>query len=164
MSFELSLFITKSENSIHETIIDPNFIQFIESKRVPIHPDLDQLVLTTFDRLEALTSTLISHIDDTYLQKLVELASLIAAASELSEESSNTVNTPSFTTTSPIISTTLHSPKPLIPQLPLQLNTSSSSSSSTPISSPSSSTTTFPHSQSKISAMADKYAPLVLPA
>jgi len=36
---------------------------------VPIHPDLDQLVLDTFDKLEALTSTLINHIGDAYLQK-----------------------------------------------------------------------------------------------
>ena len=121
------MFRTKSENSIHETVIDPNFIQFIESKKVPIHPDLDKLVLDTFEKLEAFTSTLISHIDNAYLQQLVELAALTAAASELFAESSNTVNTPSFTTTSTIIATTVHSPKPLIPQLPLQSSISSSS-------------------------------------
>jgi hypothetical protein len=111
LSFDLSLFRTKSENAIHETVLDPNFIQLIESKRVPIHPDLDKFVLDTFDKLEALTSTLISHIDDAYLQQSVELAALTAAASEISAQSSLTVNTPSFTTTSPIVSTTIHSPK-----------------------------------------------------
>ena len=114
-------------------MLDPNLIQFIESKKVPIHSGLDKFVLDTFDKLEALTSTLISHINDAYLQKLVQLASLIVTASEIFAQSSNTVNTPSFTTTSPIISTTVHSIKPFIPQLPLQPNISSSSSSTTPI-------------------------------
>ena len=95
-------------------MLDPNFIQFIASKKVSIHPDLDKLVLDAFDKLEALTSTLISHIDDSYLQQSVELDALTAAASKISLQSSNTVNTPSFTTTSPIISTTIPSPKPLI--------------------------------------------------
>jgi len=131
---------------------------------VPIHPDLDQLIFDTFDKLKALTSTLINHIDDAYLQQSIELVSLTAAASELSTKYSKIVNTVSFTTTSHIISTTVHSPKPFIPQLPLQPNISSSSTSSTPVSCPSSSTTTLPHSQTKISAMADRYAPLVLPS
>ena len=87
LSFELSLFRTQLENSIHETVIDPNFIQFIESKKVPIHQDLDKLVLDTLDKLEALTSTLISHIDDAYIQQPIELVSLIVVASELSTES-----------------------------------------------------------------------------
>jgi len=129
---------------------------------VPIHPNLDKLVLDTFDKLEALTSTLISNIDDAYLQHLVELAALTISTSELSTESSNIVNTPSFTTTSPIISTTIHSPKPLIPQFPLQSSISSSSSSSPTISSLSSSKNNFPPSQTKISIMEDNYSPLVL--
>ena len=33
LSFDLSLFRTKSENEIDETMLDPNFIQLIESKR-----------------------------------------------------------------------------------------------------------------------------------
>ena len=78
------MFRTKSEKSIHETVIDPDFIQCIESKKVPTHPDLDQLVLNTFDKLEALTSTLINHIDDSHLQQSFELAALTATASELS--------------------------------------------------------------------------------
>jgi len=71
-------------------------------------------VLGTFGKLEALTSTLISHIDDAYLQQSVELAALATAASEISAQSSITVHTPSFTTTSPIISTAIHYPKPII--------------------------------------------------
>lgn len=50
LSFEISFFRTKFENSIHDTVIDPNFIQFIESKRVAMHPDLYQNVLNTFDK------------------------------------------------------------------------------------------------------------------
>lgn len=164
MSFDLSLFRTKSENAIHETVLDPNFIQFIKSKKVPIHPDLDKLVLDTFDKLEALTSTFISHIDDAYLQQSVELAALTVVASEIYTQSSNIVNTPSFTTTSPIISTTVHSHKPIVHQRPIPPNSSTSSSSSPSISSPSSSTNTFPPSQAKILTMVNRYAPLVLPA
>ena len=158
------MFRNKLENSIHETIVDPTFIQFIESKKVPIHPDLDQLVLDTFDKLEALTSTLINHINNVYLQQLVELAAITAAAFEISTESSKTVNIASFTTTSPITSTTVNSLKPIIPQLPLQPNNSSSSSSSTTVSRSSPSTTTLPPSQTRTSARADRYTPLVLPA
>jgi len=73
LSFDLSLFRTKLENATHETMLDPNFIQFIDSKKVPIHPDLDKFVLDTFDKLEALTSTLIIHIDNSYPQQSVEL-------------------------------------------------------------------------------------------
>lgn len=105
----------------------------LKSKNVPIHPDLDKLVLDTFDKLEALTSTLIIHIDDAYLQQSVELVALTTTTSELSAESFNTVNPPSITTTSPIVSTTIHSHKLIIPQLPLQSNNSSSSSSSPPM-------------------------------
>ena len=67
-SFYLSLFRTKSKNAIHEIVLDPKFIQLIESKRVIIHPDLDKFILETFEKLEALTSTLISNIDYAYLQ------------------------------------------------------------------------------------------------
>ena len=141
-------------------MLDPNFIQLIESKKVPIHPDLDKFSLDTFDKLESLTSTLISHIYDAYLQQSVELASLTVTTSEIYAQSSITVNTPSFTTTSPIVSTIVHSHKPVIHQP----NTSSSSSSSPSISSPSSSTNTLPPSQARIQAMADRYAPLVLRA
>lgn len=149
MSFDLSLFRTKAENATHETVLDPNFIQLIESKKVPIHLDLDKLVFDTFDNLEALTSTLISHIDDAYLQQSVELAALTTTASEIATPSSITINTPSFTTTSPIVSTIIHSHKPVIHQ------PNSSSSSSPSISSPSSSTTTLSPGQTRISAMAD---------
>ena len=86
-SFDLSLFRTKLENTIHVTVLDPNFIQFIESKKVPIHPYLDKFVLGTFDKLEALTSTLISHIDDAYLQQSVELATPIVVSFEISTQS-----------------------------------------------------------------------------
>lgn len=95
-------------------MVDPNFIQFIDSRKVPIHADLYKLVLDTFYNLEALTFTLISHIDNSYLQQSVELATLTDVASKISAQSSNIVNTPSFTTTSPIISTTVHSPKPVL--------------------------------------------------
>lgn len=83
---------------------------------VIIHPDLDKFVLETFDKLDALTSTLISEIDDAYLQQFVELAALTTATSKISAQSSLTVNTPSFTTTSSIVSTTIHSPKLVINQ------------------------------------------------
>ena len=39
LSFEHSLFHTKSENSVHDIVIDPNFIQFIESKKDTIQLD-----------------------------------------------------------------------------------------------------------------------------
>lgn len=140
-------------------MLDHEFIQLIESKRLIIHPDLDRFVLETFDKLEALTSTLISHIHDAYLQQSVELAALTATASEISTQSSITVNTPSFATISPILTTTVHSPKPVIHQ------PSSPSSISYPSSSRTSPTTsTSPPSQARIQAMVDRYAPLVLPA
>ena len=82
LSFEHSLFRTKSENSVHDTVIDHNFIQFFESKKNTIHTNLDQHVLNTFHELEALTSTLIRHIDEAYFQQSVELASLTVATSE----------------------------------------------------------------------------------
>lgn len=115
--------------------------------------------MDTFDKLESLTSTLINNLDSSYLQQSVELVALTATTSEISAHSSLTVNTPSFTTTSPIVSTTIQSPKPVINQ------PSSSSSSSPPlVSIPSSSTTTLSPSQTRIIAMANQYAPLVLPA
>ena len=52
-----------------------------------MHPNLDKLVFDNFEKLEALTSTLISHIDDAYLQQSVELAALTAVASEISTQS-----------------------------------------------------------------------------
>ena len=66
LSFEHYLFRTKSENSVHDTVIDPNFIQFIESKKDTIQLDLDQQVLDTFDKLDVLTSNLIKDIDNAY--------------------------------------------------------------------------------------------------
>jgi len=102
LSFDLSLFRNKSANDIHETILDTEFTQLIESKRV-IHLDLDKFVLDAFDKLEALTSTLISNIDSAYLQQTVDLAALIATASQISSQSSLIVNPPSFTTTSSIV-------------------------------------------------------------
>ena len=50
---------------------------------MPIHPHSDKFILDTFDKLQDLTSTLISHIDDAYIQQYVELASLTAAAFEI---------------------------------------------------------------------------------
>ncbi len=68
LSFEHSLFRAKSETSIHDIVIDPAFIQIIESKKTTIHPDLYQHVLDTFDKLDSLTSILIRHIDEAYFQ------------------------------------------------------------------------------------------------
>ena len=48
-------------------MLDPEFFQLIEPKRVNIHLDLDNFVLETFYKLEALTSTLIRNIDSAYL-------------------------------------------------------------------------------------------------
>ena len=93
LSFEHSLFLTKSKNSVHDIVIDPNFIQFIESKKDTIQPDLDQQVLYTFDKLDVLTSTLIKDIDEAYYQQSVELVSLTAATPHLSTVSSGTINT-----------------------------------------------------------------------
>ena len=68
LSFEHLLFHTKFETSVHDTIIYPAFIQFIKSKKNTIYPNLDQHVLDTFDKLDALTSNLIRHIDEAYFQ------------------------------------------------------------------------------------------------
>lgn len=62
------MFHTKFENSVYDTVIDPNFIKFIESKKATILPDLDQHVLDTFDKFDELTSTLIRHMDEAYFQ------------------------------------------------------------------------------------------------
>ena len=72
LSFESSLFRTKSENSIYDIVIDPNFIQFIEAKKETIQLDLDQQVLDTFDKLDVLTSTLIKDIEEAYFKQSVE--------------------------------------------------------------------------------------------
>ena len=126
-----SLFRTKSETLVHDTVIDPTFIQFVESNKNTIHLDLDQHVLDTFDKLEVLTSTLIRQIDKAYFQQSVELAALTAATPKHSTVSSEIINTASFSTTLHIISTTVHSTKPFIPKLLLQPNFSRSSSSNT---------------------------------
>jgi len=120
LSFEHSLFHTKSETLVHDIIIDPDFIQFIESKKNIIHHDLDQHVLYTFDKLDALTSNLIRHVEEAYCQQSVELASLIAATPKPSIIPSESINSSLFSTTSSIISTTLHSIESFIPKLPLQ--------------------------------------------
>ena len=70
LSFYLSLFRIKSENAIHEIVLDPEFVQLIESKRI-IHSDLDKFVIETFDKIEAWASKLISNIGDSYLQQSV---------------------------------------------------------------------------------------------
>lgn len=62
LSFEHSLFHTKSETSVHDTVINSAFIQFIESNKNIIHSDLDQHVLDTFDKLDGLTSNLTRHV------------------------------------------------------------------------------------------------------
>jgi len=182
LSFEHSLFRTKSKTLIHDTIIDSVFIQFIESKKNTIHPDIDQHVLDTFDKLDPLTSNLIRHIDEAYFQQSVELVVLIATTAKPSTIPSEPVNSYLFSTTSSIISTTLHSTESFIPKLPLQPRVlfpspnisssssstsatySSTSSSSISPSSSSSSTTTLPPSQARILAMVARYAPLTLPA
>ena len=119
LSFENPLFRTKSETLVCDTVIDPTFIHFIESKKNIIRLDLDQHVLDTFDKLDVLTSNLIRHIDEAYLQQPVELAALIAATPKPSTIPSESVNSSLFSTTSSIISTTLHSIESFIPKLPL---------------------------------------------
>jgi len=77
------------------------------------HSDLDKFVIETFDKIEVWASKLISNIGDSYLQQFVEIAALTTASPEVSAQTSLIVNTPSFTTTSLIVST-IQSPKPVI--------------------------------------------------
>ena len=115
------MFRTKSESSIYDSVIDPNFIQFIKEKKETIQLDTDQQVLETFDKLDALTATLIKDIDEAYFQHSVELASLSAYTPKPSTIHSESVNSSLFSTTSSIISTTLHSTQHSSPSLPFNL-------------------------------------------
>ena len=90
LSFEHSLFRTKYENSIYDSVIDPNFIQFIEQNKETIQLELDQQVLETFDKLDSVTATLIKDIDEAYFQHYVELASLTAFTPKFSTIPSET--------------------------------------------------------------------------
>ena len=76
LAFEQNFFRTKSKSNIHNSVIDPNFIQFIETKKEAISLDSDQQALEPFDKLDALTATLIKDIDEAYFQHSVELDAL----------------------------------------------------------------------------------------
>ena len=42
LAFEQTLFRTKSESDIHNTVIDPDFISFIETKKETISVDFEE--------------------------------------------------------------------------------------------------------------------------
>lgn len=70
------MFRTKFESSIYDSVIDPNFISFIKTKKETISLDSNQKALEPFDKLEALTTTLINDIDEAFFQCSVELNTL----------------------------------------------------------------------------------------
>lgn len=122
MSFDLSLFRTKSENAIDETVLDPDFITNLEIQQA--NKSIDEYILESPK----------SSINTTMTP-------------ELSEQLSTTLSSPLFPSASTIIPSEVHSSPPLIPTLPHQtIITHSSStslgSSSTAASSPS---TSIPH-------------------
>ena len=107
LSFEQTLFKTKSESELHNNVIDPDFISFIENKKETISVDFDQNIFEVYDKLDAITATLIQEIDEAYLQHLVELTALLVytpkpSTSHLDTSLLESIGSSLFTTTSSI--------------------------------------------------------------
>ena len=92
LAFEKSLFKTKSKSDISNSIIDPDFISFIETKKEILSLDLDEKVLQPYDKLDALVATLIKEIDETYFQHSFELTALSAYTPKPSTSHLESVN------------------------------------------------------------------------
>ena len=103
------MFRTKSESSIYDGVIDPDFISFIGTKKETVSLDSDQKALEPYDKFDALTTNLIKETDEAYLQHSVELTALSAYTPKPYTIHSKSVNSNLFNTSSSIIYTTPHS-------------------------------------------------------
>lgn len=135
MPFEQSLFRTKSKNALSETVLDPDFIVDLEVQQA--NKSIDEYILKS-PQSSVNTST----------------------APELSEQSSITLGSPLFPSTSSIIPSKVHYSPPFVPTLHHQPIISHLSPTS-----PGSSSTLHQHlNLSHPTTMENRYAPLVLPA
>ena len=137
LSFDLSLFITKSENALDDIVLDLEFIVDLE-----VHKENQPI--------------------DEYILNSPQSSLTTAKTPKLSELVSTTLSSPLFPSTSEV-----HSPPPFIASLPYQPIITHQSpitpySPSTILSSPSTSTPRL--SPAQLRAMANRYAPLVLAA
>ena len=76
INFEQSLFRTKSESDLQINVIDLDFISFLETKKETFSVDSEENIFEVYDKLDAITATLIKEIDEAYLQHSVELSAL----------------------------------------------------------------------------------------
>ena len=84
-----------------------------------------KIFFEVYDKLDAITATLIKEIDESYLQHSIELSALSAytpkpSTTNLDTKLLHSVGSSLFTTTSSIISTTLHSTYSFFPKQPFQ--------------------------------------------
>jgi hypothetical protein len=103
LPFEHSLFRTKSDIFVDETVLDQAILQPNTPERHSPGSDLDQQILQNFEKLQDLASEFDQALHKTYIQQYVELSSLTISASSINPQ---LVHPISSSPTSSISSTT----------------------------------------------------------
>lgn len=146
--FQQSLFRSKSEAFIDQTVIDKAILQPYLPQNQDLETDPDLEFLQQFDKLQDLVSVLDQATEEAFIQQSIEFSALTVAAASLSSQSSQSVHLQRPSPTHSIVSTSL----PLISQTTILVVIKTA-----PPLGPSS-------SQSTKTVMAGRYAPLVLPS
>jgi hypothetical protein len=118
ISFEQSLFRTKSDSFVSETVLDQTILQPRTPEILSPRADVDQRFLQEFDKLEDLVENLDQALDKAHFQQSVELSALTIVAASVKPKPAHSVPpSPSSSTasvTSPPITQVVVQPPPPI--------------------------------------------------
>jgi hypothetical protein len=119
ISFEQSLFRTKSDSFVSETVLDQTILQPRTPEILSPRADVDQRFLQEFDKLEDLVENLDQALDKAHFQQSVELSALTIAATSVKPKPAHSVPpSPSSSTTSvtspPITQVVVQPPPPIM--------------------------------------------------
>ena len=86
LPFDHSLFITKSESLLDETVLNQDILQPGISEIQSLESDLDQQILQNLGKLQDLASDLNQDLYEAYIQKSVEISALTISASSINSQ------------------------------------------------------------------------------
>jgi hypothetical protein len=119
ISFEQSLFRTKFDNFVSETVLDQTFFQPKTHKILSPRSKADQHFFPEYDKLEDLVVNLGQALDKTYLQQSVEIPALTIAATSVKPRPGHSIppipsSSTASITTSPITHVIIQPPPPIM--------------------------------------------------
>jgi hypothetical protein len=107
LPFEHSLFRTKSDSFVDETVLDQAILQPSTPERHSPGSDLDQQILQNFEKLQDLASDFDQALHKAYIQQSVELSSLTISASSINPQLAHPISSSPASSTSSTTSPTI---------------------------------------------------------